>query len=389
MATSGFFAEPTSRSGVKAALVAKYFWAWARLLHREARQRGLPLQYLDLYAGVGRYDDGSPSTPLLVLENSIADPDYRDLVAARLNDIDLKKCSLLEEAIRSLPGVESLRYRPRIENGAVDDAMTEQLEAASASLPPTLSFVDPWGYKGLSLRLIRALSRPWGCDCIFFFNYNRVNAGLSNPLVVEQMDALFGKERADNLRGRIAKLSPEGRERAILDEIKNALEEGSARRVLPFAFKADSGNRTSHYLILVTKRPVGFEIMKNIMAKESSDAPQGVPTYEFNPIRARSLAIPSQQLAMFDEPPSLQPLDVLQERLLHHFADRSLTMVEVYQEYNRADPRYLARNYKDALLRLEARERIVVQPPANQRPAPKGVLTFADWVRVTFPPRGD
>jgi len=40
----------------------------------------------------------------------------------------------------------------------------------------------------------------WGCDCIFFFNYNRINMGLHNQAVEEHMNSLFGRERVDNLR---------------------------------------------------------------------------------------------------------------------------------------------------------------------------------------------
>ncbi len=51
------------------------------------------------------------------------------------------------------------------------------------NLVPTFFFVDPWGYKGLSLRLINSVLKNWGCDCIFFFNYTRINMGLENELV--------------------------------------------------------------------------------------------------------------------------------------------------------------------------------------------------------------
>ena len=64
-------------------------------------------------------------------------------------------------------------------------------------------FVDPWGYKGLSLRLINSVLKDWACECIFFFNYNRINMGLGNDAVKEHMDALFGEERAAELAGAI------------------------------------------------------------------------------------------------------------------------------------------------------------------------------------------
>ena len=56
-------------------------------------------------------------------------------------------------------------------------------------LVPTLFFVDPWGYKGLSLSLINSVLKNWGCDCIIFFNYNRINMGLHNEAVEEHMNA--------------------------------------------------------------------------------------------------------------------------------------------------------------------------------------------------------
>ncbi len=52
----------------------------------------------------------------------------------------------------------------------------------------------------MTLRLINSVLKDWGCDCCFFFNYSRVNAGLANDAVEQHMDALFGQERANSLR---------------------------------------------------------------------------------------------------------------------------------------------------------------------------------------------
>lgn len=47
--------------------------------------------------------------------------------------------------------------------------------------------------------------------------------------------------------------------------------------MLPFCFKNESGTRTKHHLIFVTKAFKGYEVMKDIMAKASSSREQGVP----------------------------------------------------------------------------------------------------------------
>ena len=110
--------------------------------------------------------------------------------------------------------------------------------------------------------------KDWGCDCIFFFNYNRINIlGLCNPIVQEHMAALFGEERARVLRNNLEGLSPEDRENCIVEELCGALGAKQGRYVLPFSFKNDSGTtRPQPYLIFVSKHSLGYGIMKDIMA---------------------------------------------------------------------------------------------------------------------------
>ena len=43
---------------------------------------------------------------------------------------------------------------------------------------------------------------------IIFFNFNRINSGLNNHMVREHMHALFGAERAEDLRRRIQFAKP-------------------------------------------------------------------------------------------------------------------------------------------------------------------------------------
>jgi hypothetical protein len=53
--------------------------------------------------------------------------------------------------------------------------------------------------------------------------------------------------------------------------------------VLPFCFKNEHGTRTSHHLILLTKNFRGDEIMKAIMARQSSAADHDVLSLTYNP----------------------------------------------------------------------------------------------------------
>ena len=86
------------------------------------------------------------------------------------NDKNNKNIELLEAAIGNLEGISSLKHKPELYDDEVGDELVKELE--QTHFIPTLFFVDPYGYKGLSLRLIGALIKDWGCDCVFFFNYN-------------------------------------------------------------------------------------------------------------------------------------------------------------------------------------------------------------------------
>ncbi len=374
MATDNFFNESKDQSRVKAEIVSDYFGVWAKVIMSTAKKvYAGKIAYIDLYAGPGRYVDGTASTPLRVLERAIEDKDMRSMLVTMFNDIDTDNVGALRSAIDSLPGIKTLRYEPQISNLEVNEETAKTFEGTR--LVPTLFFVDPWGYKGLSLRLVNSVLKDWGCDCIFFFNYNRINMGLENPAVAPHMNAIFGgKERADALRNRLDALESSEREPTIVNDLVQALKAGGRRFVLSYRFKNDEGTRTSHHLIFATKDFKGYHIMKGIMARHSSSSSQGVASFEYNPAAVR-------QPKLFE---TSRPLDELKDRLVADYAGRRQAMRQIYEEHS-IDTPYTDGNYKDALKQLEAEGRITADPPAAKRPKRKGETTFGDKVLVTFP----
>lgn len=368
-----FFDEATEQSEIKSLLVSKYFWAWAKIMisnQRRYKHTEDRIAYIDLFAGPGRYKSGTLSTPLLVLQKAIEDDSMRERLVAVFNDKDEENVRSLKKAIDELPGIEKIKHRPAIMNHEVGDAIAAILEVKR--LVPTLFFVDPWGYKGLSLRLVNAVVKDFGCDCIFFFNYNRINMGLGNQAVTDHINALFGKEKAKILREQLLDLTSNQREEAIVNAICEALKDLGGDYVLPFCFKDKKGARTSHHLIFVSKHVKGYEIMKEIMACHSSTIEQGVASFDFNP----AISLQSSFLVQFSQP--------LADQLLRHFAGQTLRMKEIYQKHLVNTP-YILPNYRDALNSLEKKGLITCDPPASERQMRKEKRTFADCVKVIFP----
>jgi hypothetical protein len=184
------------------------------------------------------------------------------------------------------------------------------------------------------------------------------------------MNVLFGKERANKLRDKLATLPPHEREASIVEALSEALSALGANYVLPFCFKDESGARTSHHLVFATKHPLGYRIMKEIMAKHSSEEHQGVASFGYCPA---STIHP----LLFE---LNRPLDDLEGMLLSEFAGQTATTMEIYDRHNVGRP-YTMKNYKAVLTSMENRGLIKADPPSAKRRK----ATFADKVQVTFP----
>ena len=100
MSTENFFNESREQSCVKAAIVAKYFKAWSNVIIPSAKKGPKHVAYIDLFAGPGRYDDRTSSTPLRILEEAIKNPDLSEMLITAFNDRDKDHTQRLEHEIR-------------------------------------------------------------------------------------------------------------------------------------------------------------------------------------------------------------------------------------------------------------------------------------------------
>jgi len=370
-----FFDEQADQSKVKTAIVAKYFVAWAQVISSYLKNKSdKRIAYIDLFAGPGRYKSGAKSTPVYILEQAIQNSMLRDNLVTHFNDRDEANTSSLIESINGIQDVGKLRHKPQVATEEVGENLVKKFE--KMNLIPTLMFVDPWGYKGLSLRLINSVLKDWACECLFFFNYSRINMGLSNAVVRDHMAALFGKERAETLTAQLEQLTPEERELTIVERLCEALLEMGGKYVLPFGFRNEKGTRTKHHLIFVSKHPLGYKIMKGVMATESTSIEQGVPSFVYSPASKR-------QPLLFE---LARPLDDLEDMLLKDFAGQVLSMNEIYEKHNYGR-RYIESNYKAALSKMELAGKITGNPSYDKRPKRKGEVTCAPHVKFAFPNR--
>jgi three-Cys-motif partner protein len=372
--TISFFKEAKEQSEIKAKIVADYFGAWSKIMVKQAQTYGTNrIAYLDLFAGPGRYEDGTQSTPLLILEQAIKDPQLNQSLVTIFNDKDANNTQTLQNEIYKLQGIQNLKYQPAIWNNEIGSDIVTKFE--DMRLVPTFFFIDPFGYKGLSLRLINSVLKNWGCDCVIFFNYNRINMGINNESVKPHMEALFGENIVNNMRNEMDALSAQEREIYVIEKLASSLKNINPENkyILPFRFKNAQGTRTSHHLIFVSKHPLGYKIMKGIMYNHSSKYEQGVASFEYNQADQKFPLLFSLN----------QPLSDLQRQLCQKFKKQTLTMNQIFEQHH-VDTPFIEKNYKAALTQLEQNGKIIANPPMNERPKRNGEITFSNKVQVTF-----
>ncbi len=348
------------------------------------------LAYADLYCGPGAYDDGTPSTPLLVMSYAAADDNLKRHMAFVFNDKNKRNIARLKNASASavnrppwrntnqpetIAPLEHLAHPPTFASETVGpdvDQIVRKLEGI-----PTLSFLDPFGIKGLTNGLIRRMISGWGSDCIFFFNYRRINLSLKNPAYRQHIDQLFGAPRSERLREITSAIQMdlpeeqvEFRERIILEELSKAVQSVGGKYVFPFGFRNPSGRRLLHCLVLASKDFKAEKIWKDILSRESTDSADGIPIHQDRQVVQMSLSLGMPDLS----------ISKLKSELATKFEGQILTFADVMLGHS-PGRKYVTRNFKDAVLEME-RDGLVSVLRASTRN--KGSKTLSEYDRIQF-----
>ncbi len=169
--TSPFFVSKKAAAVLKHAILDKYVVPFASKVGKYAPDGRVV--YLDGYAGPGRYDDGTPGSPALILESAAAIADFRKL-----------DCYFIEKNRKNFQSLSQLVAEAREQGldahalqGRVERHLDHVLEAAQGA--PLFAFLDPFGlgitFEALTERIFgsRCASRQ-PTEVLLNFNANAV-----------------------------------------------------------------------------------------------------------------------------------------------------------------------------------------------------------------------
>lgn len=358
-APSDFYTNPQRLSSkIKTDILAKYFKAWLDIMTKPQYNPSGQVGYVDLFAGAGKFTDEEgndyPSTPLRIMDIVEKNPELTRNLWLRFNDAKPAYAEELRCNLEAHPAWPLIAERIQITSSTIS---TNTLHEYVPPFP-ALYFLDPFGYGGFSVSDLSRIVRGHGNDLLFFLNYNRFNQDLNHPdpKILAHPEALLGSNSYSRLQTSLKELAQQEvskgkRQELITDHLWTQLEMGGQpyHYIIPFEFKFSDKDRTSHYVVFITKNKRARKIMREVMAGLRTDKAAG--GFEFNP-HSRPSGLFGNSFTLGDE-------------MIALCKGETLSVDEVMLKHDLSYPRTTAieKDYKEALKALRQADRIIVVKP--------------------------
>ena len=350
MKEQNFFEKQTLSSKVKANIVSEYFPKYCSIIIKKHVPE--KIGYLDLFSGPGMYEDGNPSTPILIARNCMKDEDLKNRVWMVFND----KCyseQLKENFNKEFPE-GTFKNKPHFghstvgESQEINDFIVKNTCKGRFNEQPSVLFIDPWGYKGIETNVLSQFLSYWGNELFIFINSKRINPALENDKFEEPMRCLFPNSY-DKVKVEIRnKRTVSERLQFIIDNLGKEYEALLKSRVYytAFKFQEEDIETTSHFILHLSKNKRGFDLVKQIYNDFANVGTifDGVNTYTFD---VKKITNPVEEL--FDT--NSENIDALKNMLLEEYKGRTITSYDLFEEHQQKCL-YSRSHYVKALRRL-------------------------------------
>jgi three-Cys-motif partner protein len=337
--TTTWAIEPHTKA--KHDLLRRYLGAWFPIM----ASREEKLAFIDGFAGPGCYEDGSTGSPIVALDTLVTHRNFAGMGGTKFNfifvDEDPRRTASLRTEVDSY--FDSVGGRPtnisvRVVDGTFDGAANELVDSITKGfvLVPTLAFIDPFGFKGISMDTIsRLTSFPKG-EVVFSFMYDGLNRWITHPdeAIHVNLRDLFGTDDYEDADG----LNPDDRRDFLHDVYKRQLQKaGDFKYTLDFEM-VDRRGKNVYSLIFGTRHMRGLEAMKEAMWVVD---PSG--SFRFSDRHAG-------MTSLFGEKPDIEPL---RKAILERYAGEQVT-IEKLHEFVLEDTIFGKNHYRrEVLAKLE------------------------------------
>lgn len=351
MSENNFFEKQTLSSKVKASIISDYFPKYCSIIIKKHNPERIG--YFDLFSGPGKYDDGNPSTPLLLAQNCANNEILKNKVWMVFNDKeygdDLKRNFLTafpEGTFSFKPhfGHSTVGECEEIDRFIMRDTMKGRFNEC-----PSVMFIDPFGYKAVDTKVLSKFLQYWGNELFIFVNSKRINAALENEKFESLMNTLFPCS-FETLKSDIrTKPTLVERLQCIIDNLGDEYKKLLNINTLyytAFKFQEEDIDTTSHFILHLTKNKRGFDLVKQIYNDFANVGTifDGRNTYTFD---VKRITNPVEEL--FDI--KSENIDNLKEILYKQYKGKVISSFDLFEEHQKSCL-YSRAHYVQALRRL-------------------------------------
>lgn len=286
-----FFNNLSEHSEAKVKLLENYIVPWIRKVNFGI---GKGCLICDTFAGEGIYEDGTKGSPMIILEAAINYFEqrlsyYYPVILAFVEKDSVKYQKLknnleqkLEQEIIEGDFCEVIKYNKLyiLLLNSTHENFLEEVMKDNDSLMPSLFFVDPFGFKGLSFEKIACfLNKYKSSEFIVNFMYEEFNRFKNIKSIGTTLDEFFGSD-IEEIVEEVKDLSVEERRNKIIDEYKNNFSKRRIKYTLDFDIQKDESNAYKMSMVFLSNNVHGFNVMKDVMLSLSENISFEYKTHE-------------------------------------------------------------------------------------------------------------
>ena len=179
-------------TAAKHEILRLYLGAWFPILGTGTSR---DLLYLDGFAGPGEYSGGERGSPLIALDAALpVASSLRGTARFVFSELDDARASHLQEVLdrRSYPENFRLEVFPGRPFEEVVSQFLDELETSRSAMPALFVFIDPFGWTGFPMDLVRRILQLPRAEVFINFMYADINRFVSLDEQSSNFDSLFG-----------------------------------------------------------------------------------------------------------------------------------------------------------------------------------------------------
>ena len=257
--------EAAPHTLAKHEILKKYLQRWIPIILHSGYSG---LIYFDGFCGPGVYAGGEPGSPIIALKVAQEFKGLHRDSNFLFCDVRRDRIETLKDEIAKLGELpEGVQYQARA--GSFEDKISKIIayrRQQESETFPTFALIDPFGYSGIPLALIRELMAQDSSECLISFMADSLNRWLEHPEegVTEHVAQTLGTENAAKI------VLDTGMDRlGALRELYLAQLQRFAKYCRYFEMRNADG-RILYYLFFISNNKTGFEKMKDAMWQADS-----------------------------------------------------------------------------------------------------------------------